>query len=194
MKHLTTGVCFFCTSSIPNLTYHSPVDGNSGDDDCFCNVCGTPVCDKCGEFWWLPYRHDDWVKRYRLCMDCRRRFPEITRENILDFGRRWEFCECCRKRRVPLSEIHVCKRCERKTCSNCLEETEENEPVCISCLGRWTFQCPACGKVDFGEERQYSCALCGMVTCPSCRRVGKIDGNKIRNVCPRCYPGTTPVK
>ncbi len=158
-----SNACFWCKKTIPLKTEVS-ITGKGMWDRIDCAICRIPVCDKCGQTWWVG--DEDIGYRYRLCQSCLKNYPEFaTRETIAKAPVRSKFCHHCQT--VTQDETIRCSSCPKTLCNHCAK-LWKNKPVCPDCFTDYLNRspCATCHKVS--EYELITCPTCGKKVCRSC--------------------------
>lgn len=191
MDYKRSGDCFFCGARIGVNDYIE------------CTVCEAPVCGSCAHSHYYREDGDDFRNEYRLCPDCQASHPDLDSpeglRNAWSEGfRTLSACHSCRGRSLQRAGMASCSQCRLRICPSCMTVGGNGQNLCQNCCKNsesQAFSCPTCGKKTYREptENWFSCGKCKKSFCMACRKVGKIDGTKIRNVCHVCYLTVTPL-
>lgn len=180
--------CYFCKEEIPCNGSCSPNGGFLDRIDC--QMCRTPVCDKCGITTIAQSPKDEDTKyRIRICNICQQKDILLRTTQVP------QYCMECETRHEK--EVFQCI-CGRTVCADC-RVILDGKTLCKEC-GK-TYQetaaiCHSCGKnlyafqVDprdrYKKDHYKICRGCGNKFCPTCCTNLRIVKNKIDRVCNEC--------
>ena len=158
-----SNACFWCQKKIPLKTEVSPT-GKGMWDRIDCTICRIPVCDRCGQTWWVG--DGDIGYRYRICQPCQKDYPKFaTRETISEAPVRSKFCHHCQM--VTQDETTHCSYCTKTLCKRCTKAWEK-KPVCPDCLTDLLNRPPCASCHQVPEYEIITCPTCGKKVCRSC--------------------------
>lgn len=183
--------CYFCHAEIEWNGLSMPT-GKAFLDRLDCEICRTPVCDRCGTSSISSSMDGDLLTRHRICKICQDKGlkPEVPQKPL--------YCMACQTRLENsvvffcLCNRTVCEKCRvvldgRNFCKDCEKEYLETAAVCHACKRNlYAFQTRTIDHPR--KDHNKRCPGCGNKFCPECCSSLRVVKNRINSVCNECAP------